>query len=197
MFSVDMRSNYNFYKDTYLLNLETKRLILRPMEEGDAIYAVSWRNNQRISKMSQSQDSGKLITIEDHLDWFRGTREERLDYVVVLKDDKRPIGIWSFKDFKIDHYHKYMEKGGLIGEDWALGKGYAKEVAIKWTEFGFDCLNLDAIVSVHKKSNVAPMKINEFLGFQYLKEEGNDNGSWFTLILTRERFENIKRRIFS
>lgn len=168
--------------------LESERLVLRPMEESDAPDVVRWRNDPRISGVSESRGEGKVYTVDGQLQWFRETRNERIDYVVIVKDVKRPIGVWSFKKYHAETFSKSMEQGRLIGEQWALGQGYAKEAAAKWTEFGFDYLRLDAIFALHKTANLVPRKINLALGFEVCENAKDKDGSWITLILTSERY---------
>ena len=62
-----------------------------------------------------------------------------------------------------------MEQGRYIGNADYLGKGYAKEAALEWLNFGFNYLKLDKIVSIHKKENLIPQKINLNIGFKYFK----------------------------
>ena len=66
-----------------------------------------------------------------------------------------------------------MEQGRYIGNADYLGKGYAKEAALEWLNFGFNYLKLDKIVSIHKKENLIPQKINLNIGFKYFKSYDN------------------------
>jgi RimJ/RimL family protein N-acetyltransferase len=165
------------------------------MEDGDALDVVHWRNDPRISTVSESQVNGKIITLENHLTWFHDTRDKRVDYIVTLKENNRSIGIWNFKEYNSDLFQNCMEQGRLIGEEWALGRGYAKEAAIIWTRFGFDYLKLDAIIAMHDKSNVVPQKINAALGFEVFMTPSNQPEAWITLILTRDRYLRMRDSI--
>ena len=66
-----------------------------------------------------------------------------------------------------------MEQGRYIGNADYLGKGYAKEAALECLNFGFNYLKLDKIVSIHKKENLIPQKINLNIGFKYFKSYDN------------------------
>lgn len=183
-----MTSKICFYKSLPLPIIETERLLMRPMKDIDAVDVVRWRNDPRISSVSKSQSKGEMITIESHLTWFHHTRNNRIDYIVNLKENKCAIGVWNFKEYNSSLFKNCMELGRLIGETWALGRGYAKEASKAWIRFGFDSLKLDAVFSVNERSNLAPQKINISLGFQLFMTPGNHNEKWITLILTRDRY---------
>ena len=136
------------------------------MEPGDAEIVVTWRNQPRIRNVLESGPDEEL-TVEKHLEWFTSTRNDRIDYIVALKDSKRPIGVWSYKNSELASLPRSLEQGRYIGDEDALGKGFAKEASKCWTFFGFDVLRLEAIVSVHRVENKPPQALNLALGFRY------------------------------
>jgi len=182
-----MTNTHSFYKDYRLPDLETERLLLRPMTEKDAPDVVRWRNIPRIATVSESQVGGSMITLESHLAWFRRTRNTRIDYVLTLKESKQPIGVWNLKEYSNEMFKNAMELGRLIGEEWALGKGYAKEATILWIKFAFEYLSLETIISKSEITNIIPQKINKELGFEYFAETEHQDKKWITLILTKEK----------
>jgi len=177
------------------MNVFTERLLLRPMTVEDAGIVVSWRNQPRIRQVLETE-SDDFLTLESHLRWFGATREERVDYVVCFKDAERPIGVWSFKPAIYQAVDRCMEQGRYIGDEEALGKGYAKEAATAWIYFGFQHLNLDAIVSIHKTDNEVPQKINLKFGFQYYGQDEVDE-RFRRMVLTREGFERLDRSLWA
>lgn len=154
--------------------IETERLILRPMEVSDGADVVEWRNSTRIRSTFQNKNQVD-ITIKDQNNWLVKTRDKRLDYMAIEKASGQKIGVWSFKPFFPDVYDAYLEQGRYIGKSDALGKGYAKELAKPWLNFGFDIVGAKAIVGVHRRDNILPQEINKKMGFSYFNVSGLDS----------------------
>lgn len=151
--------------NNYFPNLETERLILRPMLESDARLVINWRNSERIATMTR-QSFKQELTQEDHLKWFAISRSLRIDYIIVEKETNNPIGSVSFKWMALSDCHKCGELGKYIGETSALGKGFAFEFTKRWIEFGFDELGLDCIIAITRASNAPNIRVNQKLGFK-------------------------------
>lgn len=168
--------------------LETRRLRLRPMTEADGEIVVSWRNSDHVASMSRTPQR-EALTVEKHLQWFRHTRADRIDYIIeekIPRSDKhpsketpsekntfRPIGSLSFTRRKVPgqllkncaELKKCAELGKYIGEKTALGKGYGYEATACWLEYGFAVLELDCVIAATLLQNKANIRINKKLGF--------------------------------
>lgn len=163
--------------------IETERLVLRPMREEDAERVVSWRN--------QAGDetaflAGTRLTLEEHLRWFRGPRADRVDYVIVRREDGGLIGTLHFKN--IDLAAGTAESGRLIGDRRERGKGYGWEAAVAWLSFGFLELGLRRVIGVTHEANTANLELNRKLGYA-LEGSGAKDGlpeHYVRLVLTRE-----------
>lgn len=140
--------------------LESARLILRPMSINDTDLVIRWRNSPHIYERSYSLSFGGL-TAEEHILWFKSTRDKRIDYIIVVKNGLIPIGSMSFKH----HHDNCGEMGKYIGELWAIGKGYGYEAANEWVQFGFNVLKYDKIIAKTHKNNIPNIKLNKKLGF--------------------------------
>ncbi|WP_081618347.1 GNAT family N-acetyltransferase [Thioalkalivibrio sp. ALE31] len=175
--------------------LETERLVLRPMSEEDADLVVKWRNSRRISSETL-QASDVLLTVEDHLSWFRRTRSSRLDYIMVTKDGEVPIGCLSFRFVELKGFGLCGESGRYIGEETYLGNGYASEAAARWLKFGFYDLSLDCVVGRTRCSNVANIRMNKRLGYRFHAwpdEFGSVSEEWCFMYLTREEWFRVDK----
>jgi RimJ/RimL family protein N-acetyltransferase len=148
-----------------LPELETKRLILRPMTIADAPMVVRWRNSAHVTAMSQESTNSDL-TIEQHLRWFTTSRNQRLDYIVLEKAAQKPIGSVSFTWVELSQCSPCAESGRYIGEPNALGNGYGLEAARGWLTFGFEILNLKCVVARTKVENIKNLRINRRLNYQ-------------------------------
>jgi UDP-4-amino-4,6-dideoxy-N-acetyl-beta-L-altrosamine N-acetyltransferase len=160
--------------------LETERLILRPMTEGDGELMVAWRNSDEIRSMMMSSVS---FTLAEHLEWFRTGRRNRLDWMIELKGKGRVIGTVHFKN--IDLKKGVAESGRLIGDLTDRRQGFARESAVAWFGYGFGCLGLNRIIGVTRRSNQSNIELNRSLGYEVTEDiEGDD---FIRMELTRER----------
>jgi len=168
--------------------LYTNRLILRPMSEEDASMVVKWRNSEHVSGMSRLSANTE-ISLESHLNWFRKTRHNRIDYIFCLKESKQPLGSLSYTLLDTEDYGYSGLSGRYLGEKQFEGQGYAFEASKKWVSFGFDTLKLECVMGYTKESNAVNRFYNKKLGF---KEESfpneidpNETG-WIFMRLTKD-----------
>jgi RimJ/RimL family protein N-acetyltransferase len=137
-----------------------ERVFLRPMGINDAEHVVGWRNDpETLANIFTSEP----ITVESQLKWLNSPRKNRLDYVICLKDSKKPIGTVNFTN--VDMGNLKAEAGKLLGEKSARGKGLAKEAFIVWISFGFRELGFNRIYIRTMVSNTVNIQLNKKLGF--------------------------------
>lgn len=183
-----------FLTDDQLVNLPvlfTDRLILRPMAVADATRVVQWRNGNHVAEFSKSKDE---ITILSHLDWFRATRSDRIDYIVLIKENLQPIGSFSYKRHEALDGNRSAEMGKYIGEHAALGKGYAKDGIGAWIEFGFNFCQFDIIVALTRSDNAPNIRINKSMGFLVERDYIEFDIQWVFMVLNRSTW--LKRGNF-
>jgi RimJ/RimL family protein N-acetyltransferase len=130
----------------------------------DAEYIVCWRSDPDIIANIFSREP---LTLEFHLKWFNSPRQNRLDYVICLRDDEKPIGTVNFVD--IDLHNLKAEAGKMVGNKSVWGKGLAKEACILWLSYGFKELGLNRIYTRILSHNIASIELDKKLGF---KQEG-------------------------
>lgn len=140
--------------------IDTPRLWLRPMCRDDAEVVVAWRNEPSTAKMFFSPPPD----IDDHRAWFDGDRVDRVDYMIVRRDEQRPIGVVNFKD--IDQTESCAEAGKLLGDRDSRGQGMAKEAFAAWLLYGFGSLGLRRVRIRTRSDNTANIHLNRKLGFK-------------------------------
>lgn len=141
--------------------LRGERVVLRLMAEEDAQLIVEWRNDPAIRKWLFSTDK---LTVESHLEWFRRPKPDRLDFVICLRESRRPIGTVSFTN--IDFQNARAEVGILLGDRTQWGKGLATETYRLWLPFGFEHLDLQYIYGRTLSTNHRNVRKNLRLGFR-------------------------------
>jgi len=148
------------------MKLETERLILRPVEESDALDLCPIMNDPEVT---QNLLLPHPYTEERAILWIRNAREalerrERYEMAVVPKDVGRAIGICSL--YRVSWEHLSAEIVYWIGKDhW--GKGYVTEAARRMLEYAFAELGLERICVGCFTRNKASERVIEKLGFQY------------------------------
>jgi [ribosomal protein S5]-alanine N-acetyltransferase len=144
------------------LRLETERLVLRPMEVGDAeeLHAV-YSDPSTFEYISL----GPARAIEETLERIavksaHQTRHGFALWSVVERDSRRVIGDCGLQMLEGG---PDVELGYKLGSAYR-GRGYATEAGRAWLERGFGELGLDRIVAVTAPDNRASRRVMEKLG---------------------------------
>lgn len=175
--------------------LKTDRLVLRPMNEGDTDIVVRWRNSSHVSKMNNLSNL-QTLTYQSHLDWFRKTRDSRIDYIMLIRDVNIPIGSLSYTKVEVNKYGCCGLSGRYIGEKEYEGHGYAFEAIIRWIKVGFEVFKFDCIIGYTHKHNTANIFYNKKIGFTvetYPSELKLAESHWVFMKLTKQEWENKKK----
>lgn len=154
--------------------IRTRNLVLREMRESDARQVVEWRNSDRIASVGRTSE--KRLTVEDHLEWFRGSRQDRTDFIAELAGEARPIGSVSYKWLR--KRVREAELGKYIGSANAVGQGFGKEMSIAWLDYGFRSLGLESVWAVVRSDNERNLALNAFLGFRSANELESQDFDW-------------------
>ena len=161
--------------------VECNNCYLRPINLDDTDLIVKWRNNESVRKNFIFQDP---FTKEIHENWMKTkvASGEVIQYIIVEKVNDRPIGSVYFRD--IDQNFRSAEYGIFIGEDDAIGKGYGKDVAIHFTQFGFEKLGLHRI-------QLRVIEENEIACRSYLSAGFQKEGLFHDMVYLDNRYKNV------
>lgn len=152
--------------------LLSERILIRDMREEDASFVTSWRNDPEIKKWFMTVND---ITIEQHLDWFRQEKPNRLDCMVCIRSTGKAIGTVNIRNVtSVD-----AEAGKMIGDKEFWGKGYASEAFKLWIDYCIKDLKLTRLFIVTNEHNISNIKLNEKLGFKKTEEQFIVNGDTY------------------
>lgn len=146
---------------------------LRLLLEKDLPMTLGWRNKERIRVWFKSSN---LLEFENHSIWFHDYQQRENDFLFVIEvlEDSifKPVGQVGIYD--IDYEKMEGEFGRLmIGEDSALGKGYAARATKSLLEFFRTVHHLKSFKLEVKADNKSAIRIYESVGFQAKHKDGN------------------------
>lgn len=172
--------------------IETERLILRRFIDTDFedVYAfnsnpevIRYTGDELVSSKERAKEIIKKIWKTDYALYGYGR------WATVYKPDNKVIGFTGLKylpDIKAtDIGYRYLP------EYW--GKGIATEAAQVTLSYGFEVLNLDKIVAIAMKENIASQKVLEKIGMRFDKidEYEGDGGAHRWYVLRKEEYEEM------
>ena len=145
--------------------LETERLKLRPLRDGDA---------QRITRFIGDFDVAKMLArvpypyaLKDAQDWL-GTLPERTARGEVFNraiDSGGLVGVLGIHDIRPIEGEKIGELGYWLAKPY-WGKGLMSEAARAFVHYAFDGLGLAGLISGHFKENQRSGRVLAKLGFR-------------------------------
>ena len=151
---------------SHMPQLETERLILRPMCVSDAedMYAYACREDVTAYLLWSPHPS--LGYTRDYLSYIedRYATGGFFDWAVVEKKSGRMIGTCGFTS--IDAPNDVGEIGYVLNPDDS-GRGYATEAAACVLRFGFETVGLYRIEAKFMKGNDASLRVMEKLGMHF------------------------------
>lgn len=152
-----------------MFQLETERLLLRPLIKGDAAQLALIANDFEVSKTTLSMPHP--YGIDNAFAWIEKTnnaREKRtaFEFGIELKSEKVIIGCIGFINYL--KRHRRSEVGYFIGRNY-WSKGYCSEALKRLLQFGFKDLDLHKITAQHMAINAASGKVMLKAG---MKKEG-------------------------
>lgn len=148
------------------MNLETKRLILRPWQESDA---------EELYKYASHPDVGPMAgwpvhtSVENTREIIRGVLSMPGTYAVILKETGLPVGsvgISAGTAAGSDMPETEREIGYWIGVPY-WGQGLIPEAARELMRYGFEDLKLNRIWCQYFDGNIKSKRVQEKCGFKY------------------------------
>jgi len=174
------------------MQLETKRLILRKLEEADYERLFLLDSNAEVmkyigmptlSKVEESKEVVKMI-----MQQYEDNGVGRL--AVIEKESELLIG-WSglkLNTSEVNGHKNFYELGyRFLPETW--GKGYATESGKASLEYGFNDLKAEIIYAYAHCENLASNHILTKLGFEKTDEFTEPDGICFWYELKKENFK--------
>ena len=148
------------------MRLETERLILRPMEEGDAPALFTIMNDPDVTHNLLLPHP---FPEDQVLAWITKRREaweKRVLFAaaIILKETGELIGTCSLTDVSWDHLRAKLIY--WLGKPY-WGRGYMTEAAGRMMKFGFEELGLERISVGCFARSKASARVIEKLGFKY------------------------------
>jgi len=155
--------------DVTLHKLETERLILRPLEEGDLMAYHALSCFPEVAEFSGWECSK---TIDDTRKRLNRHLEEKETFALVLKETGEFIGTFSLQarnwpDYPVNRSFKGREFGfDLHPKYW--GRGLMPEAVRAVTDLCFEKLGFDFVSAGHFPGNERSARVIEKCGFAYL-----------------------------
>lgn len=161
--------------------LETKRLVLREILIEDKEQMLLLHSNPKV----QEYTGEPLI---ESIDEMENIIRERIKnypkygygrWATFLKDKMQFIG-WAGLAY-LPEFNEIDVGYRFLPQFW--GKGFATEASQAILAHGFNTLNLDRIIAIAMKENIASIRVMEKIGMQFEKfapyEPGSKNVAWY------------------
>ncbi|BDD04706.1 GNAT family N-acetyltransferase [Aureibacter tunicatorum] len=147
--------------------IETKRLILRELNVGDARDFYDLNEDKEVLKYTGDVGFQDVEEAKTFLSGYSDYKKNGYGrWAVVLKESGRFLGWCGLKlneEGLVDLGYRFFRN------EW--GKGYATESAIASLNYGFENLDLDDVIARSDRNNVASIKVIEKLGMEFWKND--------------------------
>lgn len=151
------------------MDIQTKRLLLRPWHQDDAAALYALASNPNIGPRA-----GWPIhtSVENSKEIIQTILSAPGTFAIVIRETGQLIGSIALMDSKAAHIpldESEKELGYWIGEPF-WGAGYTPEAAQALLKFGFEDLSLNSIWCGHFKENIQSHRVIEKCGFTYVRD---------------------------
>ena len=146
--------------------LETERLILRPMRPADDADMFDYARRADVTQYLLWKPHPGLSYTRSYLEYLVGRYRTGTCYewAVVLKAENRMIGTCGFAS--VDTNHNSAELGYVLNPDYR-GRGLIPEAATRVLRFGFQVLGLHRIEARYMIENEASLTVMKKLGMRF------------------------------
>lgn len=169
---------------------ESERIALRLMTEADDDLIIRWRNKKRVRDNFIYRED---FTAEGQKTWRRTMiATGKVVQLIILdrSEGDRPVGCVYFRD--IDNDEGTAEYGIFIGEDDALGKGFANISADLACGYARDVMGLKSLILRAFTRNTAAISSYIHAGFEKVRDLPNvecSDGQKDDMILMEKRLD--------
>ena len=167
------------------MNLETKRLVLRPLslEDAEGNYP-NWLNDKEVCRYNTHGDTPYTKAMAQ--EYITMVNAQSNSYVFAIVDKKSHLHIGNIALQSINQRNNSAELAILIGEKSYWRGGYGYEASKALLHFGFHTLKLHRIYCGTPITNVAMQKLALKLGFSQegvAKEAFFKNGLYYDTVV--------------
>ncbi len=140
--------------------IETERLLMRPMEKGDALYIYkNWASDPLVTRYLSWDYHKSIKETEEYVD-FKVKRylekEYVFDWIIVLKETGEPIG--EMEAVNVSRADNLVEMGDCFGYHY-WNKGYATEALKAFIEYMFEEVGVEKVIACHISPNLASGRV--------------------------------------
>ena len=172
-----------------ILNIETPRLILRPLEISDAEAMFAMDSNPTVHQylwQNPSKDISETIQI---IEFVQKQYEENGigRFATILKETGEFVG-WTGIKFINEHVENgntnFYDYGYRLNENY-WNKGFATEASIAWLDFGFNQMNIQEMNAYTHAENGASNHVLNKVGFNFIEDYPDKEGvtwKWWQLL---------------
>ena len=157
---------------SHMPQLETKRLLLRPLRVADAEDMFDYAKSPEVTRYLLWSPHRDVEYTRSYLQYLAGRYRIGMHYewAVILKEEARMIGTCGF--VSIDTVNKAAELGYVLNPRYR-GLGLMPEAAARVLRFGFEELQLHRIEARYMTGNDASRRVMDKLGmhFEGIKRE--------------------------
>ncbi|WP_066172431.1 GNAT family N-acetyltransferase [Bacillus marinisedimentorum] len=146
--------------------LETSRLILRPLERGDAESIFAYASDPTVAKFTTWEVHHHLDDTREFIELaiLEHKRKDTLTWGIILKETGDLIGTAGLADLSFRHH--CAELGYVIGKPhWRTG--YVTEASKAVCTFGFRELELNRIMARCHPENTGSERVMQKIGMTY------------------------------
>ncbi len=166
--------------------LEGKYVTLRSVEESDAEFILSVRNDPRISKYLPPL----IVTVEQQRQWIARQRDDNNSYYFLMETPKgEAIGSISVYDIESDTAE--------TGRFCSLGDPVSNiETCILLNDFCFDIIGIQTIHIWVYEGNKSVISLNQSFGYEWIESKVDTKGEPYKVgILTKDKWQNKRENI--
>lgn len=161
-----MRKETVYQIFSHMPELETERLLLRPLRVNDAADMFDYAHRPEVTEYLLWSPHPDMTHTRRYLEYLAGRYRlgQFYDWALICKEDGRMIGTCGFVRF--DYPHNGAEIGYVLNPDYS-GQGFMHEAAHRVLRFGFSVLNLHRIEARYMVENAASRRVMEGLGMSF------------------------------
>ena len=160
--------------------LETERLVLRNLDEGDKECLFEIRSNATTMQYIPRPLAKTVSDAAAVIEMIKGftARNERINWAVTEKGMDKLIGVIGFVNIKPESFRAEV---GYVLNNRYTGKGIGYEALQAVLNYGFKTINIHSVEAIIRPENTASIKLVEKAGFvkeAYFKDYVFHNGKF-------------------